>query len=213
VYSAYVKAVRESNIIRLEKGLCEIQNANCNAHARRYFFKARNAYEASFFYLDQYVEIYRLNAEARSLGRDGVMELRGEMRPFFEKMRAQALEDLGKYSEKSKIAKALSYYLDNYEGLTLCLSNPEVPIDNNSQERLFRAPVVGRKTWYGTHSELGARTAAILFSIVESCKLNEANPREYFPAAIEHLRATKQALTPEEFKNQMQDAQGPSPPG
>ena len=48
------------------------------------------------------------------------------------------------------------------------LMSPRLPIDNNPQERLLRNPVIGRKTWYGTHSKLGAETAAILFSLVES---------------------------------------------
>ena len=85
----------------------------------------------------------------------------------------------------NKYFVALNYLLENFEGLTLCLEDPDVPLDNNLQERMLRSPVVGRKTWYGTHSEQGAETAAILFSIVETCKLNGVNPREYFPALID----------------------------
>ena len=51
----------------------------------------------------------------------------------------------------------MSYFLENYDGLTLFLKNPSLPIDNNQQERLLRNPVVGRKTWYGTHSKRGAQ--------------------------------------------------------
>ena len=57
-----------------------------------------------------------------------------------------------------------------------------------------------RKTWYGTHSEQGAETAAILFSIVETCKLNGVNPREYFPALIKDLLDGKKPYTPDDFK-------------
>lgn len=46
----------------------------------------------------------------------------------------------------------------------------------------------------------GAETAAILFSIVETCKLNGVNPREYFPALIKDLLDGKKPYTPAEFK-------------
>lgn len=95
----------------------------------------------------------------------------------------------------------MGYLWENYKGLTLFLDDPDVPIDNNSQERLLRSHVVGRKTWYGTHSERGARTAAILFTIVETCKLNNVNPREYFEKLVQDMLAGKNPYTPNEFAN------------
>ena len=82
------------------------------------------------------------------------------------------------------IYKAINYFINNYEGLTYFIQDPEVPIDNNAQERLLRNPVIGRKTWFGTHSIKGAITTAILFSLIETCKLNKVNPREYFKELI-----------------------------
>ena len=123
------------------------------------------------------------------------------MRPYFESMKSKALEELPGYFRGNKYYQALNYFLENYEGLTLCLKDPEVPIDNNAQERLLRSHVVGRKTWYGTHSEQGAKTAAILFSIVETCKLNGVNPREYFKNLVQDLLAGKNPYTPNEYKD------------
>ena len=81
----------------------------------------------------------------------------------------------------------MGYFLKNYDGLTRFLINSELPIDNNPAERLLRSPVVGRKTWYGTHSKRGAETSAILFSLVGSCKLNQINPREYFKKLAKNI--------------------------
>ena len=113
----------------------------------------------------------------------------------------QTIEELSRYSSPGKYGKALKYFLKNYDGLTLCLDDWEVPIDNNSQERLLRNHVVGRKTWYGTHSERGAWTAAVLFTLVETCKLNQVNPREYFKWLVLNLHAGLEPLTPHEFKS------------
>lgn len=96
--------------------------------------------------------------------------------------------------------RALAYFLNSFEELTLFLTNPDLPIDNNPQERLMRNPVVGRKTWYGTHSERGAETAAILFTLVESCKLVGVNPREYFKQLVADLHLCRAAYIPAAFK-------------
>jgi transposase len=171
VYSGYGKAIRLANVERQKTGKVLIKNPNCNAHARRYFFRAKDHYPETHFYLDHYHEIYQLNAQAKGKPPDEVVSLRSQMVPWFEAMKQQAQVELAGYPAGNKYGKALNYLLGNYAGLTLFLSDPEVPIDNNAQERLLRSHVVGRKTWYGTHSEQGAETAAILFTIVETCKL------------------------------------------
>lgn len=200
VYSGYNKAIRLSNVERKlhEKNL--IKNANCNAHARRNFFKIRIQYPEAGFYLDQYHEIYQLNSDAKGKPPDEVLKSREKMRAHFTAMKATAEEELPRYFKGNKYYQALNYFLENYDGLTFCLEDPMVPIDNNAQERLLRSHVVGRKTWYGTHSEQGAETAAVLFSIVETCKLNNVNPREYFQNLVQDLLARKNPYTPSEYK-------------
>ena len=201
VYSGYGKAIRITNQSRLLTDKIPIENANCNAHARRYFFKPREKYKEAEFYLDHYHEIYQLNSDAKGMTLEVVLQFRLQMKSHFEAMRIMAMEELPRYPSQSKYGKALNYFLENYDGLTLFLDDADVPIDNNSQERLLRSHVVGRKTWYGTHSERGAKTAAVLFSLVETCKLNQVNPREYFKNLVQDLLAGKKPYTPREFKD------------
>jgi transposase len=201
VYTGYGKATRICNELRQRAKLPMLQNAYCNAHARRYFFKSwKSPVKYGQYYLDQYHEIYDLNEEARGQEADKVLEYRRQMRSLFEGMRTQAESELSSHSEKSQYGKALRYFVGNYVGLTLFLNDAEVPIDNNRQERLLRSHVVGRKTWYGTHSERGANTAAVLFSLVESCKLIHVNPREYFKKLTAALLAGEKPFTPHDFK-------------
>ena len=206
VYSGYKKSIRLANELRQNLGRPMIQAAFCNAHARREFYASDRPDQEALpsdaqFMLDQYQKIYRLEAEAKLLsGEAAILAKRTAMAPIFESMRAEAEAKQGSYSSKSQMASAYSYFLKNYDGLTLFLSNGKTPIDNNASERGLRSHVVGRKTWYGTHSKLGGRTAAILFSIVESCRLNAVNPREYFPKICADLLAGKDPYTPYEFK-------------
>ena len=201
VFAGYGKAIRESNVVRKAGGLRVIKNANCNAHARRYFYKPRIQYKEANFYLENYHQIYLLNCEAKGKSPEDILKLRSQMRPHFEAMKKMATEELLRYPSKNKYQKALNYFLENYDGLTLFLDQADIPIDNNAQERLFRSHVVGRKTWYGTHSERGAETAAILFSAIETCKINNVNPREYLKNLVQDLLAGKNPYTPKEFKD------------
>ena len=203
VYTGYGKAIRVANELRQSSQMPPIVAAHCNAHARRNFFKMWPKYKEAEFYLEHYHEIYQLNAKSKGQPPPIVLELREQMRPRFEAMRLRAMEELACYSLKGKYAKALKYFLKNYGTLTYFLNDADVPIDNNAQERNLRSHVIGRKTWYGTHSKRGALTAAILFSIVETCKLVGVNPREYFKALIADLRAGVAAYTPSEFKDRV----------
>ena len=202
VYTGYGKAVKEANKLRTEKNLPPIQHVYCNAHSRRYFKRAEEKFATETkFFIDQYKEIYKLEAQAKGKPPDEVLELRNQMKPYFKAIKDKAMACIAGYSSKSSIGKAMNYFLNNYDGLTRFLENPELPIDNNPQERLLRNPVIGRKTWYGTHSKRGAETAAILFSLVESCKLNQLNPREYLKNLVQDLHQGKPAYTPKEFKD------------
>lgn len=184
---------------RQENGKTLIVNAKCNAHARRYFFKAWPKYKEAEFYLDQYHEIYQLESEAKGKPPYEILRVRSQMREKFEAMKVRAIEELPRYPSGLKLRTALGYFLENHQGLTLFLNQSDVPIDNNLQERLLRSHVVGRKTWYGTHSERGAETAAILFSIIETCKLNRINPREYLENLAKDLLNDQKTYTPKDY--------------
>jgi transposase len=201
VYSGYGKALKVVNLDRQKNSQLPIESAYCNAHARRYFFKPRVHYPEANFYLEHYHEIYRLNAESKGLSPPEILAVRKKMEPHFLAMKSQAIEGLSRYPRGNQYGKALGYFVENYEGLTLFLTEPDVAIDNNAQERLLRSHVVGRKTWYGTHSEQGAETAAILFSIVETCKLNDVNPRVYFADLVQMILNRRKVLTPAQWKN------------
>lgn len=206
VFSGYGKAVRETNEHRAENKLDPVYSLYCNAHARRKFKEAREKFREAQVYLDLYKKIYFLESQVKEKPPNETLPFRDRMRILFEELRTQAKSDVNNYSSKSSMARALHYFLENYDGFTRFLQNPEFPIDNNPQERLLRNPVIGRKTWYGTHSKRGAKTNAVMFTIVESCKLNKINPREYLKNLVASLHYNNEAITPNEFR-QLKDSQ------
>lgn len=197
VYSGYSKAIREANLCRELLGLCKIRGIYCNAHARRRFKEAAEKFpDDAQYFIDEYGKIYHLESESIDKPPEEILNLRQQMMPHFEAMKNRAIELIPSYPEKSAIGKAFSYFLRNFNELTAFTTDARLPIDNNSQERLLRNPVIGRKTWYGTHSKRGAETMAILFSLVESCKLNGLNPREFVQKIVSDIHDGKAHYTP-----------------
>ncbi|WGL58847.1 IS66 family transposase [Pigmentibacter sp. JX0631] len=199
IYSGYVKSTTEVNKKRENKNIPLIKNIYCNAHSRRKFMEAEKFPESKFF-IEQYHEIYRLESDGKK-DPQLLQKNRNQMKALFEDMKIIGKKLLQGVSAQSTLAIAINYFLKNYEGLTRFIENIELPIDNNHQERQLRSPVIGRKTWYGTHSKQGAKTASIMFTLVESCKLNGINPREYFSMLVKDIHAGKNVFTPKEFNN------------
>ncbi len=206
VFSGYERAVRESNKVRGQGQQAFINNIYCNAHSRRKFKEAGDSFpNESKYFIECYRKIYQLE----NTGKENIeihKKNRIEMKIIFDEMKntAEALKE--GFSAKSSLVNAINYFLKNYQGLTLFLDYLFLPIDNNHQERQLRNPVIGRKTWFGTHSKQGAKTAAIFFTLVESCKLNKINPRLYLKKLVEHLHAGLPVFTPKEFKNMRMDS-------
>jgi len=79
----------------------------------------------------------------------------------------------------SSLGKAFQYMLNHFEKLTRFLSVPGTPIDNNAAERVLKRFVLFRKNSLFYKTEHGAAVGGILMSLIESCRLNSANPWEY----------------------------------
>ncbi len=196
-YSGYAKSANVVNQERAEKNVTPLITAYCNAHARRYFEIVTESKDAATM-MACYEKIYCLEKDGQGTG-DDLATRRRKTIPIFKWMREEAQKKITEYSSKSALGKAYSYFLGHYEGLTEFLTRLDLPIDNNASERLLRSHVVGRKTWYGTHSPRGAEVAAVHFTIVESCKLNNVNPRQYYKDMVQRLHRGDEVVTPYQY--------------
>jgi transposase len=176
-----------------------IANCYCHAHARRKFVEAEltSANEATPV-IDLYKQLYQIEAEIKGRPPDQKKaERQRRSKPILELMRTY-VEQL-QVLPKSAIGKAQSYLLKHWVGLTQFLNHGEIPIDNNQSERGLRSPVVGRKNYYGNHSPKGARTTAVLYSIMQSCKQNQIDPQVYLKSTVHALLTQQPILTPFEW--------------
>ena len=75
-----------------------------------------------------------------------------------------------------------------WSGLTRCLDDPRIPLDNNATERGLRGTVLGRGNHSGLRSKRGTEVAALFYSLIESATLYGVEPKAYL------LQATRAAL-------------------
>ena len=71
------------------------------------------------------------------------------------------------------------------------LGNGNIEIDNNAAERALRSVAVGRKNWLFAGSDKGGKTAAIIYTILETAKLNNVNPVKYLHKVFDIIQDYK----------------------
>jgi transposase len=75
--------------------------------------------------------------------------------------------------------KVLESMRRHWDGLTLFVDNPEIPMDNNLAERMLRGPVSGRKAFYGSGAQWSGELAVMMFTIFQTLKLWDINPKTW----------------------------------
>jgi hypothetical protein len=93
------------------------------------------------------------------------------------------------------MGKAIACMLELWEGLTHFLDGRRIPIDDNAAERALRGVVVGRKNHYGSRSKRGTEVAAIFYTLFETAKLAQVDPRAYVTRAARRAIAHPGAVT------------------
>jgi transposase len=163
--------------------------AHCWAHVRREFVEIEKSFPTQCGeVLDLIGDLYLVERECPQKGPEGDeqrLTLRHEKsRPVIDKIVAWFYRTLPKILPECGLHKAIGYMVHMWPGLVLFLDNPRIPLDNNGSERAVRGPVVGRKNHYGSHSVRGTEVAATLYSLIESAKLNDLEPRLYLRVAV-----------------------------
>lgn len=161
----------------------------CSAHARRYWFEAKGtdpvrAHQA----LGLFARLYQIealcapltDAERRVARQERALPIWGEFRQWLEAQVPRLLP-------KSPISAAATYTLNQWDALLRYCEDGELTIDNNVSERTVKMQAIGRKNWLFVGSRTGGRRAAILFSLVASCKANGVEPWAYLNDIFTHL--------------------------
>ena len=187
----------------------EVTQAQCWAHARRYFERAKESDPAALQAMAMIKAIYQVEADirARTLDRERTMQQRcRHAKPHIEELlrwcRTERLRsDL---MDKDLLTRALNYTLGHEEELQVYLGDPDVPIDNNHLERTLRVIPKGRKNWIFCWTEVGAELVGIVQSLLSTCRLHGVNPFSYLVDVLQRIAdqpaSRVEELTPRRWK-------------
>lgn len=156
----------------------------CHAHARRKFDYAMDSDPVrAAQMLALWKDLYAVEQKAKeqNFGPAQLLAARqGESKKILEKIHANLMAWKDQVLPKSPTGKAIGYALGQWTALLRYLDDPILDIDNNLAERTLRMVAIGRKNWLFAGSEAGAERAAVIYSLVATCKLSGIDPFAYF---------------------------------
>ncbi len=93
----------------------------------------------------------------------------------------------GSVLPQSKFKEALGYFLGLLPYLKNYTLHPFARLDNNVAERAVRPLAIGRKNWLFLGSEEGGEAAAVILSLVQTCRALNINPHEYLEDVMRRI--------------------------
>ncbi len=177
----------------LEKELEELTIAGCWVHCRHRFDEALKLIPKpsqkesnAFLLLKQIQAIYREEGKLNDLSSDERLKQRqAVIKPLVDAFFAY-LKTIN-VSKKDKFGDAVRYALNQEKYLRVFLTDGDVPIDNNASERAIRGFCIGKKNWQMIDTIHGAKSSAIIYSIVETAKANNLKPFDYVQYLLEEI--------------------------
>jgi transposase len=211
-FSAYKSLAKQMPFIIL---------AFCWAHVRRDFLDAAKKYpeleDWALLWVEKIADLYHINNQRRNVFNQKLSIL--EQSTSFNKQHVKLIEKMDAMAKERDIFldthkpndptsdllsnvkfKILTSLKTHWNGLSVFIEHPEVPMDNNPAEKSIRNPVTGRKNFYGSGSLWSSQLAAIMFSIFQTmvlCRLNSNHwLRSYLRACAENHGKAPEDLSP-----------------
>ena len=174
-YEGYSKAVTEYGLTHV----------GCLAHIRRKFFDALKADKKSktaAHALKLIARIYLIEKKLRDenlLPDKFIKKRKDEVVPVLTEFKKWLDEKQVYLTPKTDSGKAVNYAIGQWDNFSNYLDSAELTPDNNIIENAIRPFVIGRKNWLFSNTPRGAKSSALLYSLVESAKDNNLNVYNY----------------------------------
>jgi transposase len=200
--SVFIQILRSKDLIE----------CGCNMHARRYFVKADDAGDhRAAIALSAFQALYRIEESVKeATDEERLQERQAKSKPIYDKLVEWAKTHQPQEPPSSLLGAAIRYLLNHQEALSRFLTDGTIPIDNGAIERIHRRPGMGRNSYLFVGSHEGGKRAAIAYSILTTCNLEQVNPIEYLADILPRLarermpRPQLQQLLPAAWKQSKQ---------
>jgi len=171
-----------------EKG--DIIEAACWAHVRRKFFEIDKVQPESFAgeVLKSISELYKIEREIKGQkpeDRKAAREARAG--PLLNELKKQLRSTKSSIPKKLPLAQAIHYALVRWDALVRYTKDGSIEIDNNPIEREIRPVALGRKNYLFAGSDAGGERAAMLYSLLNTAKLNGIEPEAYLAEVLRRI--------------------------
>lgn len=182
-----------------------VSEAACWAHARRKFFvladiasKARGkkpivvspiALEA----VKKIDAIFEKEREINGQAAERRLAVRQEhVTPLVKEFEIWLRAERARLSRHAEVAKAMDYMLKRWAAFTRLLDDGRICLSNNAAERALRGIALGRKAWLFAGSQRGGERAAIMYTLIQTAKLNDVDPRAWLADVLARIADTSQ---------------------
>lgn len=182
----------------------KIREVACLVHARRKFIEAAEllkapsrAHEALRFFK----ALFRIERRIEPLSDEERHQQRQRRSvPILKNFKLWLQRQANAVLPKSVLGEAVHYSLRHWDALYRYTAVGYLEASNNFFERCMRTVAVGRKAFLFVGSERAGHAAAIYYSIVESCRVNNVNPLSYLTYVLQNVRNNSSHLmTPDEY--------------
>jgi transposase len=153
----------------------------CWAHARRKFEQSLdNDKLRSEYAMEKIRQLYLIEREAEEMNAGQRKTLRQDKSvPVLQELKAWMMNQLNDVLPKSPIGKAIQYTLGLWDRLERYTQDGTWLIDNNRIESSIRPVALGRKNYLFAGSHDAAQRAAMMYSLLGTCKMNGINPWQW----------------------------------
>ncbi|MCB0626423.1 MAG: IS66 family transposase [Saprospiraceae bacterium] len=175
---------------KLVKGRTDIELVGCMAHARRYFFQAKDSAAEAETALGYFAQLYDLERHLRLLQADvEVIHSTRQQKaiPVLNALFDWASRQQPQALPKSPFGKAVHYLLQRREKLLAYCRDGRLQIDNNLVENSIRPLALGRKNYLFAGSHDAAQRIAMMYSFFASCKKQHVNPYAWLADVLKRL--------------------------
>lgn len=179
-YGAYEKEAKKS-----DKIWCP-----CYSHVRRKYVEAEEDPKFREDILLDMQNLFEIEEKTKDLSPEERISIRGaEAEPIIDRLIQKNKDKLSKaVLPKSKLSKAIGYFLSLIPYLKNYIHNPYARLDNNVAERALKLVVIGRKNWLFVGSEGGGEAAAVIYSLAQTCRALSINPYDYFEDILRRIQ-------------------------
>lgn len=216
-YEGYLQADAAPGYDKLfaKKTIVEV---GCWMHARRGFHDALGSDDLRALMAMAFIRLlYAVEDEAQKLDDEGRKALRQEKsKPILAQLKVWLEEERPKVLPQSPIGEAIGYTINQWAALNLYCEHGFLDIDNGISERELRRIGTGRNNWLFAGSDQGGERAAVLYSLVATCKRHNVEPWAYIADVLEristHPASKIEELFPERWKSLRTVSPDPDPP-